>query len=74
MDASVRGANVGLRTDLIVVKGRTADDAFKIPSTLEKIPAIAALKNTRKLEDEVTEHSWNFYWRQTTKAFALRYP
>jgi spore germination protein KC len=49
MDASIRGANVGLRTDLIVVKDRTAEDALKIPSTLEKIPAIAALKKHQEV-------------------------
>jgi spore germination protein KC len=44
LDAATRSGEVALRTDMFIVKDKTAEQALNIPSRLEKVPAIAALR------------------------------
>lgn len=44
LDANTRGADVGLRADMFVVKGATALEALNLSDPLEKPPAVATIK------------------------------
>ena len=45
LDEFTRNPETRLRTDLSVVEGRRGSDALKVPSIVEKLPSIAALKS-----------------------------